>query len=340
MRRGVSYFGNRIVRHFEEDLEDMKQKDCNLVIHAVSEGDLEYYKDTMKDMIKLTKEKKMEVWASPWKLCGIFGGETYTKKTLKNYRLRQVNNQGINVPALCLNKKGTKKLIKEWVDELADFGVDYILWDEPHFYGNPEKVWQRWCCKCKACRRLYREQYKKEMPSTFTKKVKEFRETSMYKFIYEMTGYAKKKGLKVAVVFTPHDMDNAERISKIKGVDIITADPYWGYKGKEPRKDKKGSYFYCDSELNVKDFITPYTKKMVELGQKYKKDVLMWVQAFCIAKGTEEDVRTAIKTFKELGVDDIAVWGYEGCKHMSYLCCDDSDKVWNLIGEAYRKISE
>ena len=76
---------------------------------------------------------------------------------------------------------------------------------------------------------------------------------------------------------------------------------------------------------------------MVEIGKKHKKKVLMWVQAFCIAKGTEEDVKDAIETFKKAGCKNIAAWGYAGCKHMSYLSCDDPDKVWKVIGESYSK---
>jgi hypothetical protein len=66
----------------------------------------------------------------------------------------------------------------------------------------------------------------------------------------------------------------------------------------------------------------------------------MWVQAFDIAQGTEEDVRTAINVFKEVGIKNIAAWGYRGCKDMSYLACDDPDKVWRIVGESYKEFLE
>lgn len=326
-KKGISYFGNRILRHFKEDLKDIKKHGCNLIVHTFSENDAEFYKDTMKDFVDSSHKAKMEVWLSPWGVCGLFGGEAYSKLALTNYKYRQVSNTGKLVPAICLNKKGTKKLMKQWIDDAAYTGTDYIMWDEPHFYGHPKEAWQTWCCRCKTCSKLYKQMYKKEMPKLYTEEVKKFKELSIQNFIREMSRYTKKKGLKVSTVLTIWDMDNAERMMKVKEIDIVTCDPYWGKKG-----------ISCDKDLDVEEFVKPYAQTLVELGKKYKKKVLGWVQAFDVTAGTEEDVRIAIKTLQEAGIKNISVWGYEGCKHMSELSCGNADKVWKIIGEEYRKI--
>ena len=70
-------------------------------------------------------------------------------------------------------------LVSEWVRAAAEIEADYILWDEPHFFGSP-KLWQKWwCCRCNTCKKLYQRRYGREMPLTFTKSVKEFRGISI-----------------------------------------------------------------------------------------------------------------------------------------------------------------
>lgn len=331
---GISYFGNRMIKHVKEDLRDIITHNCNLVIHTFSENDQEFYKETMKKIVEATHERGIEVWVSPWSVCGLFGGEAYSNLALKNFKYRQVSNTGKLVPALCLNKKGTKRLMKDWIDAAAEIGVDYIMWDEPHFYvtrnlntGKPTST--TWCCRCKTCRKKYKETYKKEMPQIFTDKVKKFREKSIHTFMKEMSKYAVKKGVKVSIALTIWDMDNIERIMKIKEIETVSCDPYWGKKGAT-----------CEADLNVAEFIRPYAETLAKLGKKHKKKTLGWVQAFNIKEGTEDDVRIAVETFNECGVNDIAAWGYRGCGHMSSLKCDDASKVWKVLGEAYGKLKK
>ena len=48
MELGISYFGNRILRHFRRDLEDIRARHFTYVVHTFSENDQVFYKqDTM-----------------------------------------------------------------------------------------------------------------------------------------------------------------------------------------------------------------------------------------------------------------------------------------------------
>ena len=47
MAIGVSYFGNRILRHVAADMDDLVRAGFTGVLHTMSENDLAYYRDTI-----------------------------------------------------------------------------------------------------------------------------------------------------------------------------------------------------------------------------------------------------------------------------------------------------
>ena len=59
LKTGVSYFGSRIQRHVREDMRDIREHNCNFVVHTFSETDLEFYKDTMKEF---NISSKVNIW--------------------------------------------------------------------------------------------------------------------------------------------------------------------------------------------------------------------------------------------------------------------------------------
>ena len=84
IKTGVSYFGNRILRHVREDMEDIRAHNCDFVVHTVSEEDMAFYKGTMKDIVAVSRDAGLEVYLDPWAVGGIFGGETYSKFIQRN----------------------------------------------------------------------------------------------------------------------------------------------------------------------------------------------------------------------------------------------------------------
>src|ERR671915_565871 len=76
---GCSYFGVRIPRHVERDLDDMVRRGFGGVLHTFSENDLAYYRDTMKRIVELSHERGLEVQMNPWGVGRTFGGEAESR---------------------------------------------------------------------------------------------------------------------------------------------------------------------------------------------------------------------------------------------------------------------
>ncbi len=60
-KTGISYFGNRNPRHFISDLEEILSHNCSFIVHTFSENDQEYYKETMRELLALSKDGKKKV---------------------------------------------------------------------------------------------------------------------------------------------------------------------------------------------------------------------------------------------------------------------------------------
>jgi hypothetical protein len=79
------------------------------------------------------------------------------------------------------------------------------------------------------------------------------------------------------------------------------------------------------------------TKKVVEISARYKKEPQIWVQAYGVPQGRESEVGRAVEVIAEEGVKNIAAWSYRAGAPM-YLASADPDKVWEVLGRAYRKV--
>jgi len=64
METGVSYYGNRILRHVQADLEDIAEHGCTYVVHTFSEADLRYYRETIGAIVKATHAAGMRAYSA------------------------------------------------------------------------------------------------------------------------------------------------------------------------------------------------------------------------------------------------------------------------------------
>ena len=100
---GCSYFGVRIARHVERDLDDIVRRGFTGVLHTYSENDLAYYRDTMKKIVEASHARGLEVQMNPWGLGRTFGGEAESRFVTMNPDACQVLDDGRRVAAACLN---------------------------------------------------------------------------------------------------------------------------------------------------------------------------------------------------------------------------------------------
>ena len=331
MKTGVAYHDVRNLHHARADIEDMVAHNCNFVVHTFSETDLSYYTRTMKDIVQASHDLGLEVYMDPWGVGGVFGGEALSRFTTENLDDRQMLIDGRSAPAACMNSSNFRSFMKVWIDAASECGSDIVFWDEPHFYMvdwfMEDAKTENWACCCPTCQDLFQGKYGRPMPEDMDDQVIEFREQTVVDFFSEMGDYAKSCGLKNALCVLPHE-DSARGVSKwelltaIPSLDIFGTDPYWAIRG-----------------YSVEPYVRDMTIRARALCDKYNLELQMWVLAFLIPEGREDEVIQATEIFYEEGVRNIAAWSYGG-GGWTYARSENADKVWENVGKVFKELHQ
>lgn len=358
MQTGVSYFSSRVLPHVRDDLREMTEHGCTYVVHCYTETDLAHYREAMAGIAKATRDAGLEVWFDPWGLVGIFSGETFTRFPLQHTETWQVLSDGRRVGAACPNHPATREFLREWVDACAAAGGEVLMWDEPHLYSP---LWARdftpaWGCYCDICSARFRDQHGAAIPGEFTPEVKSFREASLLDLLTEMCRYGHEKGMRNALCLFPTDLAQhgferpGERLrslveaqtptasatdieammhigvgdfdqsAAIPDLDIFATDPYWYALGVE-----------------AEPFMRTYSEEAAAAAKKHNRELQLWLQAFRVPAGREEELRIGAKVAEDVGATHLAAWSFQATASMS-IACADSTKVWQILGEEFRRI--
>jgi hypothetical protein len=353
MQTGVSYFSSRVMPHVRTDLRAMAEGGCTYLVHCYTETDLAFYRETMREIAAATREAGMEVWFDPWGLAGVFSGETFTRFPLDHPETWQVLSDGRRVGAACPNHPATRDFMRRWIDACAAAGGDVLFWDEPHFWVG---VWQRdfsgaWACYCDHCV----GRFGGPIPREFTPEVKAFREASLLDLLTELCQHGREQGMRNALCLFPTDLPehgfpepgeqlrsylehkgiaagnveammhigigDFEASASIPDLDIFGTDPYWFLLGVDPDK-----------------FMRVYSEKAAEAARNHGRDVQLWLQAFRVPEGREEELRMGVRVAEEVDATHLAAWSYEGTASMSQIACARPDVVWRIVGEEFRRV--
>jgi len=105
--------------------------------------------------------------------------------------------------------------------------------------------------------------------------------------------------------------------ASLPDLDIFGTDPYWYLFGGEPEP-----------------FVRAFTTPAVEVSRRHSRQCQIWVQAFSVPEGREEELRVGLRVAAGLGATHLAAWSYEGTASMSVHCARP-DLVWRILGEAF-----
>jgi hypothetical protein len=324
MSIGTSYFGNRIVRHVAADMEALAERGFTGVLHTYTENDLTYYRSTLNEIVRRSQEAGLLVQIGPWGVCRMFGGEAESGFVPANMEIGQVLETGRRVPAGCPNQPRVREFVRTWIDAAIDTGAEHIFCDEPH-WTHPQHFGldpSHWGCRCEVCRGLFRERFGEDMPAELTPEVLAFREDSMVDFIGDFVAHVAAQGAKPTIcplphTEGPHGIKDWSRLAALPGLDTLATDPYWKALG-EP----------------LEPFVREYSRRVHDLAGEHDVAAQIWIQGFGIPAVDAGDIATAVQIAREEGVEDLWVWGYEACGHMTTLAPDDPEAVWETTVEA------
>jgi hypothetical protein len=361
METGVSYFSGRDLRHVEIDLEDIVAHNCSYVVHCFTETDLLWNRGTMEQIFRATRDAGLEVWADPWGVAGIFSGETLSRFVADRPLAWQQLSDGRRVAVACPTHPETRKFVHRWINAVAQAGAQVAFWDEPHLYAS---VWLgdysgAWSCHCEHCSRTFAEMGGgTALPADFVPEAQAFREAILIDFLSEMVTESKRAGLRNALCLLPSafadhgfpqvveamkarlrgrvederleavlgpvlhfGIDDWTRAAAIPGLDIFGTDPYWFLFDVEPER-----------------FMRAFSERAIEVARFHSCQSQLWLQAFGVPQGREDELRMGAAVAKELGADSLAAWSYRGTASMSKIASARPDVVWRTLGEAFAAV--
>jgi hypothetical protein len=320
---GVSYFGNRYPRHAERDLAAIAAMGADYVVHVMSEADLRWNPDTIRQLVENGRGHGLTAWLAPWGVGGVFGGEAASYAVGEHPGACQRDNRDRPLPALCPRQPAFWTLSDAWLDAAASAGAEIVLWDEPHLAASGAEA-GRWACRCGACRAAWRERFGEAMPVDLTEQVESFVRDLLDTTLTRLVATARPRGLGSAVVFASdaaYDPDRWRAAASLPGVRWFGATPYWLYHGVAP--DGAAGY------------IQQWAARIVVATDGLPAQPMAWLQAFQIPAGREGEIEQAAAAFVAAGVRSLAVWSYLACVAMSSLAPDDPAAVWAAVERAF-----
>lgn len=314
-KAGVSYFGVRSPKHALTDMAEIKDAGYNAVLHTWSEEDEQYYFDTMAEIVNGSAAMGLEVYVNPWGVGRVFGGEAYSELTARDHSICQVALDGNPKVAACPNHPKFREYMHKWIASVCNTKVSTVFWDEPHFYFEKGGL-DNWSCRCPTCCEKFKNRFGYEMPKELSQDVLRFREDSLIDFLREMTEDVHNRGKRNCVCMLPPwfpaGLDDWSRVACLDCVDEIASDPYW----------ERGA-----SEDWVREKYAETSNKLVAVASKFGKQVQMWVKAYQIETGRENDLAIAVEESIKAGIDNIFAWSFHGTKTLSWLKSDNPDAV-------------
>jgi len=324
---GVSLYGLTYPEHAEDHFREMIEHNCNAVLLAIMEFDLEFWYPSIIEIVRRAKRAGLTVYLDLWGIGKFFGGEQTSVFLQNNVENRQVGALTDEPKvAACFNTPGFRKYFFTWVRRLAeDTEADGFFWDEPHYAADPPD----WTCRCEVCKKLFVEEYGYEMPRTINQDVVNFREDKAVEVLREASIVAKdvNKKLKIITCVLPtvsagyytamHGYGNWDKVARVKEFDVFSTS-IMGYN--LPLKE-----YERVAELTVK------------FAKKYGKESQRWIMSYYQSPDDLEFIRTLVHLYAEKGVDSIFSWTYRAGK-WTVLSAPEPDRVWSILGKAYGEV--
>jgi hypothetical protein len=327
--RGVSYYGVAYPDRAALDFREMVEHGCNAVLLAVSEFDWWFWRKNTVDLIKTAKDYGLRPIVDLWGWGKTLAGEPPSLLLMRSLEGRQRAASGKPYAAMCLNYQPFRDYLKENIDSLiTETELEALFWDEPHYanWHDPD-----WACTCPICDELYRKETGEGIPSKLTEDVISFREHNAVEFLRKLSVKVKEvdSGVDVVTCLLPTQspligITDWEKIASIREIDVLGTDPY-----------------YFHTEMNREEglaFFREQSKLCLSLAEKYDKRSQLWLMAFKVPTGRENELSEAAAIADELGTDSLFAWPYRGAQG-SYMSSGNPQLVWETIGEAYRGYS-
>ena len=334
---GVSYYGLSYPEHAERDFKEMINHNCNAVILALSEFDIDFWFPNIKEIAKVAKGLGLKVYLDTWGIGKWFGGEPPSLFLTNNPGNRQVSAfTGEPLPAVCFNTKAFRDYFYRICEKLAyEVESDGFFWDEPH-YALPKSYasitggpGDDWSCRCPVCKSKFEAEYGYEMPHLMTREVVEFRENSALEILEVASNKIKAIRPSSKIVCCVHATINTYYVKENRGYDN------WDKVAKVNSFDVFSTTIL--SYRLPRSYFKSITEQTVEVAQKHGKGSQRWLMNYYQEPDDLTEIKEIAHLYANMGVESLFAWTYRG-GHGTVLAAPHALEMWNMLGDAYGEV--
>lgn len=334
---GVSYYGISYPEHAERDFKEMVQHNCNAVILALSEFDIDFWFPSIIKVTKVAKDLGLKVYLDTWGIGKWFGGEPPSLFLTNNAGNRQVSAfTNEQLPAVCFNTKAFRDYFYGICEKLAtSVDADGFFWDEPH-YALPKSYasitggpGDDWSCRCPVCQERFRALYGYEMPRIMTKEVIAFRENEALEILRHASERIKAIRPESKIVCCVHATINTYYVKENRGYDD------W------PKVCKVNAFdVFSTTIINYnlpRSYFKSITQRTVDVARSYGKTPQRWLMGYYNEPEDLKEIKDIVHLYDEMGVESLFAWTYRG-GHGTVLAAPRALEMWDMLGEAYGEV--
>lgn len=326
---GVSYFGVRRVAHVRRDMDDLARIGATYAVHLMTEHDLANYRTTMRAIVDATHDAGLRAWLDPVAIGHVFGGTEFPSElALFRPDLVQRDDLGRSLPSVCPTQPDVRSIFHDWIDAAIETGADTLFWDEPHlwigsWYDQPDRS----ACYCDRCQEGFRAVDGREMPrDPRDPGLIAFRRGILLDFLADLLGYARAGGARNAITLLPAESDadaglSFESVADLGVADELGTDPYPfpAYEGQPNLVDR------------WRPLVTGYADQVIDVTRRHGLGHHLWIQGFSVPLDDGGYLRDVFAVARAAGIDNLAIWGFDGHRDMSRFACADPDDAWDQI---------
>lgn len=334
---GVSYYGLSYPEHAEKDFKEMIQHNCNAVILALSEFDIDFWFPNIIEVTKVAKELGLKVYLDTWGIGKWFGGEPPSNFLTNNVKNRQVSAfTDEPLAAACFNTKAFRDYFFGLCQKLTtQVEADGFFWDEPH-YALPKSyasitggAGDDWSCRCPVCKKKFEEQYGYEMPRIMTKEVIEFRENSALDILKQASGLIKSIRPDSRIVCCVHATINNYYVKESRGYDN------WD---KVAGTDVFDVFSTTIINYNLpRSYFRSITERTLDIARKYGKGSQRWLMGYYNEPEKMEEIKEIVHLYDSMQIESLFAWTYRG-GYGTVLAAPHALEMWDMLGEAYGEV--
>jgi hypothetical protein len=315
MNLGVSYIAPHLPNHIETDMAHLADIGCNEVLFALQENHFKVLTGAVRHGARLAEKYQLKPLVVVWGFANTFGGGRMSHFLLEKPEIWRVDRQGKPVPKACLNNPAVVDIFEQITRTCRAHGFQGMFVDEP----TPQD------CFCTHCQTLFSARNGGKLKaSTHASDYVQFQNDTVVRYSREVSDRVKAvdSALKTITCVMPVDQTCWEAVAQIKSLDVFSTDPYW---------------LVENSKMSLEQAVE-YARAATAICAKWRKESQIWLNAWKIPAGVEEEIYVGGKALAAVGFDSMYTWSFRG----GWGTTEESarpDFVWAAVSKLYGELA-